>query len=248
MTGASLDFNHRPKPPTAAEAINDLIDADTGKPGALIAALIAQGKAVLAIDAFLLGEHGLPDTGFVREKPRVGAFSFLDTFQPTDTANRVQEASAAAMQAAVASMTTLNKAAAACCRRYPVHACTDVTGFGFLGHLHEMMDGRLSCRIYAAQVPLIPEALEYADAFLLTAAGQRNRNHAGPFVQFEEISFAMEEVLFDPQTSGGLLVALPEAEAGALLADLQALGLPAAIVGEITERKPIEILVTQDAL
>ncbi len=164
------------------------------------------------------------------------------------TANRVQEASAAAMQAAVSSMTTLNKAAAACCRRYAVHACTDVTGFGFLGHLHEMMDGHLSCRINAKQVPLIPEALEYADAFLLTAAGQRNRNHAGPFVQFEGISFAMEEVLFDPQTSGGLLIALPEAEAGALLADLQALGLPAAIVGEITERKPIEILVAQDAL
>lgn len=164
------------------------------------------------------------------------------------TANRVQEASAAAMQAAVASMTTLNKAAAACCRRYTVHACTDVTGFGFLGHLHEMMDARLSCRIHARQVPLIPEALEYADAFLLTAAGQRNRNHAGPFVQFERISFAMEEVLFDPQTSGGLLIALPEAEAGSLLADLQALGLPAAIVGEITERKPIEILVAQDAL
>ncbi|MEA4928797.1 MAG: selenide, water dikinase SelD [Candidatus Limiplasma sp.] len=164
------------------------------------------------------------------------------------TANRVQEASAAAMQAAVASMTTLNKAAAACCRRYAVHACTDVTGFGFLGHLHEMMDGRLSCRIHARQVPVIPEALEYADAFLLTAAGQRNRNHAGPFVQFEGISFAMEEVLFDPQTSGGLLIALPEAEARSLLADLQALGLPAAIVGEITERKPIEILVAQDAL
>jgi hypothetical protein len=68
-----------------------LLDADTGKPGPLISGLVGQGKAVLAIDAFLLGEHGLPDAGFVREKPRVGAFSFLDTFQPTDTANRVQD-------------------------------------------------------------------------------------------------------------------------------------------------------------
>lgn len=73
-----------------------LLDADTGKPGPLVAALIAEGKAVLAMDAFLLGEHGLPDTGFVREKPRVGAFSFLDTFQPTDTANRVQDVLTAA--------------------------------------------------------------------------------------------------------------------------------------------------------
>ncbi len=73
-----------------------LIDADTGKPGPLVAALVAQGKAVLAIDAFLLGEHGLPDNGFVRETPRVGAFSFLDTFQPTDAANRVQDVLTAA--------------------------------------------------------------------------------------------------------------------------------------------------------
>jgi dienelactone hydrolase len=73
-----------------------LLDLNTGKPGALVAALIAQGKAVLAIDAFLLGEHGLPDSGFVREKPRVGAFSFLDTFQPTDAANRVQDVLTAA--------------------------------------------------------------------------------------------------------------------------------------------------------
>ncbi len=73
-----------------------LTDPDTGKPGPLLTALIAQGKAVLAIDAFLLGEHGLPDTGFVREKPMVGAFSFLDTFQPTDTANRVQDVLTAA--------------------------------------------------------------------------------------------------------------------------------------------------------
>ena len=93
---------------------------------------------------------------------------------------------------------------------------------------------------------LVDEALEYADAFLLTAAGQRNRNHAGPFVRFEGIPFAMEEVLFDPQTSGGLLIALPAAEAEALLADLLAVNQAAAIVGEITEREPIEILVTQD--
>ena len=129
------------------------------------------------------------------------------------TAARVGEASQEALDAAVASMTTLNKYAAACCRRYDVHACTDVTGFSFLGHLHEMMDGRLSCHIHAPSVPVIPQALEYADEFLLTAAAQRNRNHTGPFVRFDGVPFAMEEVLFDPQTSGGLLVALGAAEA-----------------------------------
>ncbi|NLI20844.1 MAG: selenide, water dikinase SelD [Clostridiales bacterium] len=161
------------------------------------------------------------------------------------TANRVQEASPSAMRDATASMTLLNRYAAECFRSFPIHACTDVTGFGFLGHLHEMMDGRLSCRVDANRVPVFPEALAYADEFLLTAAGQRNRNHAGPFVRFEGVSFAMQEVLFDPQTSGGLLAAVPEAEAPRLLAALRDIGLPAAIVGEITQPGETEITVTQ---
>ena len=159
------------------------------------------------------------------------------------TANRVDEASAEAMEAAIASMTTLNKYAAQCCRAYEIHACTDVTGFSFLGHLHEMMDGAHSCRIEAGAVPVFSEALRHADEFLLTAAGQRNRNHTGPFVRFENVPFAMEEVLFDPQTSGGLLVALPKEQAAALVEDLRRGGAPAAVVGEVTDSEDIEIRV-----
>lgn len=159
------------------------------------------------------------------------------------TANRVQEASENAMQEAITSMTTLNKYAAEVCRNFTIHACTDVTGFSFLGHLHEMMDGRHSCVVYADQVPVIPEALDYADGFLLTAAGQRNRNHTGPFVAFEDISFAMQEVLFDPQTSGGLLIAVSKEEGETLLTRLNEIGLPAAIVGEILEPAEVEIRV-----
>ncbi len=159
------------------------------------------------------------------------------------TANRVGEASAEAMEAAIASMTTLNKYAAQCCRAYEIHACTDVTGFSFLGHLHEMMDGAHSCRIEAGAVPVFSEALRHADEFLLTAAGQRNRNHTGPFVRFENVPFAMEEVLFDPQTSGGLLVALPKEQAAALVEDLRRAGAPAAVVGEVTDSEDIEIRV-----
>ena len=159
------------------------------------------------------------------------------------TANRVGEASAEAMEAAITSMTTLNKYAAQCCRAYEVHACTDVTGFSFLGHLHEMMDGAHSCRIEAGAVPVFSEALRHADEFLLTAAGQRNRNHTGPFVRFENVPFAMEEVLFDPQTSGGLLVALPKEQAAALVEDLRRGGTPAAVVGEVTDSEDIEIRV-----
>ena len=160
------------------------------------------------------------------------------------TANRVGEAAPEHMAAAINSMTTLNKTAAKISRRYAVHAATDVTGFSFLGHLHEMMGAKLSCVIDARAVPVLPGAEKAADDFLYTAAGQRNRNHTGPFVRFEGVPFAMEEVLFDPQTSGGLLLAVDPAEAGALEQELQAAGLPAKIVGEIIPRTETEITVT----
>mgnify|MGYP000376778424 FL=1 len=160
------------------------------------------------------------------------------------TANRVGEAAPEHMAAAISSMTTLNKTAAEISRRYTVHAATDVTGFSFLGHLHEMMGGKLSCKINARAVPVLPGAEKAADDFLYTAAGQRNRNHTGPFVRFEGVPFAMEEVLFDPQTSGGLLLAVDPAGASALEKELQSTGLPAKIVGEIVPRTETEITVT----
>ena len=159
------------------------------------------------------------------------------------TADRVEQAPEGSLEAAVRSMTTLNRYAAECCAHYDIHACTDVTGFSFLGHLHEMMDGRLSCRIDADSIPVLPGAAECADEFLLTAAAQRNRNHVGPFVRFENIPFSMEEILFDPQTSGGLLVALEKAQAPLLLEELRRERLPAQIVGEIGEKADTEITV-----
>ncbi len=159
------------------------------------------------------------------------------------TANRIQEASEEAMNEAAVSMTTLNKRASEICRNYEIHACTDVTGFGFLGHLHEMMDGRYSCQVYAGQVPVMTEALHYAEEFFLTAAAQKNRNHLEPHVHFENIPFAMEEVLFDPQTSGGLLLAVRPDQAEELLAELQNEGLPARSVGKIIEKENTEIYV-----
>lgn len=159
------------------------------------------------------------------------------------TANRVKEASQKAMDEAVRSMTTLNRYAAEICRKYPVHACTDVTGFGFLGHLHEMLDDRLSCVIDVEKIPYIEEARQYADDFLLSAAGQRNRNFVQDHVTFEQIPFAMEEILFDPQTSGGLLLAVDPALAAELKEELQKAGLPARIVGKFLEKQEQEIMV-----
>ncbi len=159
------------------------------------------------------------------------------------TAARIQQASKAAFDEATASMAMLNKRASEASRKFEVHACTDITGFGFLGHLHEMMDQKHSCYIDAAHVPVMEAAIPYADEFYLTAAGQKNRNHLEPYVSFSNIPFAMEEVLFDPQTSGGLLFAVPPKQADQLLAQLQAEGLPAAIVGTVVEKEDVEIFV-----
>lgn len=159
------------------------------------------------------------------------------------TANRVKQASPEAMNAAIASMTMLNRCAAEIASAYPIHACTDVTGFGLLIHLHEMLGGQLSARILTENLPLIPEALQYADAFLYTAAGQRNRMFLKDAVHFVNTSFAMQELLFDPQTSGGLLFAVDAGAAVPLEQELQAAGIPARIIGTLTEQESAALTV-----
>ena len=225
---------------------------------------ILRGGAEKVAEAggILVGGHSITDTGVKYGLSVTGLVDpkrlyANDTGRPGDkliltkalgvgllcTANRVGEAAPENMEAAIASMTMLNKTAAEISRRYTVHAATDVTGFSFLGHLHEMMGGRLSCIVFAQQVPVLSGAEKAADDFLYTAAGQRNRNHTGPFVRFKQVPFAMEEVLFDPQTSGGLLLAVDPADAVALESKLQEAGLPARIVGEIVPKQEIEITV-----
>ena len=152
------------------------------------------------------------------------------------TADRMGEASSKAMQQAVTSMTTLNRQAAEVARDYEIHACTDVTGFGFLGHISEMIKDRLGARLDSLSVPHIPEEVHYAAEFYITGAGQKNRSFVGDKVKFQHIPFGMEEVLFDPQTSGGLLFAVAPQDAVSFLRALQAEGLPAADCGRLTDR------------
>ena len=210
----------------------------------------------------LAGGHSIADTGVKYGLSVIGLvdprrMTANDTGRPGDkllltkalgvglicTANRVGEAAPDQMEGAIRTMTTLNKTAAEVAHKYEVHAATDVTGFSFLGHLHEMMGDKLSCVIDAHAVPVLPGAWEAADACLYTAAGQRNRNHTGPFVRFENVPFPMEEILFDPQTSGGLLLAAAPRDAAALEQELREAGLPAAIVGEVLEKQTTEITV-----
>ncbi len=161
----------------------------------------------------------------------------------TLAAHRVKEASEQMVEEAVESMTFLNKTASEILKKYRVHACTDVTGFGFLVHLSEMLDGTCTAVIRAEEVPRFEQAEYYADEFYITAAGQKNRNFLGDKAEFRKVSFAMEEVLFDPQTSGGLLASLPPEDARKALREMQQQGLPARIVGAITEKQEKEIIV-----
>lgn len=158
------------------------------------------------------------------------------------TAARMGAAEAEAMQLAVRSMTTLNKYAAAVADRYPVHACTDVTGFGLLGHLHEMTRPDLTARVHAAALPVIPAARGYADEFYLTAAAQRNRNFAASWARLRGLAFADEEILFDPQTSGGLLFALDADAADDFVREIAALGLPCGKIGQLLPRMDAAVI------
>ncbi|WP_418750921.1 selenide, water dikinase SelD [Frisingicoccus sp.] len=159
------------------------------------------------------------------------------------TADRLGAASEGAVDLAVKSMTTLNKYASEIIKKYRVHGCTDVTGFGFLVHLCEMLTHRFSAHIDASAIPYIPECPEYVEEFYLTAAGQRNRNHVEKQVEFVNCSFAIEEILFDAQTSGGLLVSMPPEDGEAALKELKGLGLPCNIVGYVTDREEKTIIV-----
>lgn len=159
------------------------------------------------------------------------------------TANRVGEASKEAMDKAIESMCTLNKYAAEIIKKYDVHACTDVTGFSLLGHLNEMVAGDCSAIIESTKVPYIKEARQYADEFLLTAAAQRNRNFLQDKVLFNIDDFAMEEILFDPQTSGGLLIAVNPEDVEEIMKELETLSLPCGVIGEVINQKQHKIIV-----
>ncbi len=136
--------------------------------------------------------------------------------------------------AAAASMTRLNKYAAEKFRAFPINACTDITGFGLLVHASEMAGSGHTLTIDFDSLPLLPGALKYAEEYLATAAGQRNRNHLAAEADMA-VPAAAQEILFDPQTSGGLLISLPADRAEALCAAIRKDDPSAAIVGLVSE-------------
>ena len=151
------------------------------------------------------------------------------------------------IDAAVASMTTLNKAAAAALTPFAVHALTDVTGFGMIGHAREMaLASKVSLRLYSGRIPLIEGALDCVRAGHIPGGLKANREFAECVVGYEDgISEELKTMLFDPQTAGGLLMSVAAEDANELNSVLNAAGVPAVEIGEaLPESKPLLIVAT----
>ena len=119
-------------------------------------------------------------------------------------------------------MTTLNKSARDVMMKYRVHACTDVTGFGLLGHVCEMAQGSdVDVELHVGDIDLIPEAASLAQMGILPAGMYRNRTFAEPEVEPGETELWQQDMLYDPQTAGGLLMAVDPADAEALYRELK---------------------------
>lgn len=141
-------------------------------------------------------------------------------------------------------MATLNKETGCLIAAAPqVHACTDVTGFGLLGHAYEMSGGKVTLVLDSAALPLLPGALELATMGIIPAGAYRNYDHVQSELRIQEgVERARADLAADPQTSGGLLAALPEREALALLPRLQEVAPMSRIVGRVEEKSDTRLV------
>ena len=177
-------------------------------------------------------KYGLAVTGFVHPDrvltnsgARPGDVLFLTKplgIGILTTAAKADLASPEAMALATRLMTTLNKSARDVMVKYRVHACTDVTGFALMGHACEMAQGSdTEIHIHVGEIDLIGESLELARMGVLPEGMYRNRTFAEPHVDPGEVELAVQDMLYDPQTSGGLLIAVDAADADAMYAELR---------------------------
>ncbi len=179
-----------------------------------------------------------PGDVFILTKPLgVGVISF---------AKQMDRASESAMASISHSMAALNRVPSELMVEVGASAATDVTGFGLLGHLSEMVSqSGVTVEVYADQVPVFEEALACIRQQLISGAIERNREYASQYVRVaEDVSEEMEYLLYDPQTSGGLLVAVEEEKAASFVALLKKKGVEhAAIVGRVTAKSEGKIMV-----
>lgn len=148
-------------------------------------------------------------------------------------------------EAAIASMCTLNKVACEVAKQFTVHACTDITGFSLLGHGSEMASGSgVSLEIDTKLLPLFPHTAEAAEMGLVPAATYGNRKSISSVSGLEALPPVWSDICFDPQTSGGLLLAVPEAEVGDLIEALHNAGVSAAqVIGKVVSKGVYDVYV-----
>ena len=191
-------------------------------------ALITGGHSILDDEP----KYGLAVTGFVHPDrvltnsgARLGDVLLLTKplgIGVLTTAQKAELLSPEGRALAEKLMTTLNRSARDAMVKYRVHACTDVTGFGLLGHACEMAQGSdVEMELRVADIDLIGEAVELAKMGLLPAGMYRNRTFAEPWVDAGDTELCKQDVLYDPQTAGGLLMAVDPADADALYAELK---------------------------
>lgn len=219
--------------------------------------LLGGAQKVKEADALLVGGHSVEDT-----EPKYG-LSVTGTVHPLKvvsnalakvgdvlvltkplgtgiltTAVKGRILTEADIGAAITSMAALNRAGAEEMQRVGVSAATDITGFGFLGHAREMAQASgVALEIQASSLPLLPLVLDMAEMGLLPGGLHANRSHLGKSVQVDgEVPTALADVLFDPQTSGGLLMAVDADKASLLMENLKGRGvLEVSIVGRVVQ-------------
>lgn len=163
-----------------------------------------------------------------------------------NTAVKAQMASEESAREVIRVMTTLNRKAKETAQKYNVHACTDVTGFGLLGHCSEMASASgAQIRIDVEDVAYMHGVKEYAQMGLVPGGAYRNRKHVAPLLDTGNLDVTGEDMggpdevwldlLCDPQTSGGLLLAVPEEEAGNMLEEFARIGMETevSVVGKV---------------
>jgi selenide,water dikinase len=139
-------------------------------------------------------------------------------------------------------MAALNRTAAEVMMQFSVHACTDITGFGLLGHLAEMVeDSGMALRLESSQIPILPEAIEYAKMGMMPGGTFKNKEFRLGMIEFSSgVDPLIRDILFDPQTSGGLMICVKREQADALVSKLIDDGVAASkIIGEVISA-PVE--------
>lgn len=194
-------------------------------------------------------KYGLSVTGFVHPDrifkncgAKVGDVLILTKPLGTgivNTAVKADMASKEAQEEVIRVMTTLNKKAKRIIEKYEIHSCTDVTGFGLAGHSMEMAEGSgVKIDIWMDKLPIQKAALEYACMGLIPAGAYRNRSFTEDRIEIlEGVSEELQDIFFDPQTSGGLLVSVTPETAGQILKEFEEAGMETAygIIGTVKE-------------